>query len=301
MEEARQSGHSNDGAVAPPSGSTTTTLPGQVSKLEEQLRAALDAQRNRCERLVTRLVRSTERHDSERAQLLRQVERLQREARKRDIEIKGLRWLVMNGSGALSAVPEQIQTLRMQSQQDRGREETQARSDNLNSGLGLHLSPTSCATLDLGVTGSASAASLATSASERSLPGLSTSSTAASGLSSVIESPLPIASVNSSHMTSAEQRRWEKDAARASYALHRMSVAPHMLSPDAYTLSPSLEGPFAGNNKERPWLAQASPTYASMMAGERDIVTVLARRATAQMEEELERSRGRTTSASGRL
>ncbi|KAI0797410.1 hypothetical protein BC629DRAFT_1503783 [Irpex lacteus] len=40
-----------------------------------------------------------EKHAAEKAELLRRIERLEREARKREREIKGLRWLVMNPTG----------------------------------------------------------------------------------------------------------------------------------------------------------------------------------------------------------
>ncbi|KAI0686087.1 hypothetical protein BC835DRAFT_1380703 [Cytidiella melzeri] len=62
-----------------------------------------------------------EKHVAEKADLLKRIERLEREARKREREIKGLRWLVMNPTGgdgsyvSLLALEEQLEAGRLRS------------------------------------------------------------------------------------------------------------------------------------------------------------------------------------------
>lgn len=66
----------------------------------EQLREALAAQSAKYQRLSSYLLNLSERHAVEKSELMRRIETLEKEARKREREITGLRWLVMNaGSG----------------------------------------------------------------------------------------------------------------------------------------------------------------------------------------------------------
>lgn len=64
-----------------------------------------------------------EKHATEKAELLKRIERLEREARKRDQEIKGLRWIILNPSpgggetaaASMSALDEQLKLGRLRS------------------------------------------------------------------------------------------------------------------------------------------------------------------------------------------
>ena len=73
----------------------------------EQLRHALKTQRTRFDDLARYLLSVTEKHAAEKLTLMKKIDTLEREARKTNRELKGLRYLVMHGtgSGALNAVP----------------------------------------------------------------------------------------------------------------------------------------------------------------------------------------------------
>lgn len=62
----------------------------------EQLRDTLNSQSARYAKLSTHLIELTERHAAEKRELLHRIDQLEREAQKREREIKGLRWLVSN-------------------------------------------------------------------------------------------------------------------------------------------------------------------------------------------------------------
>ncbi|OBZ76672.1 hypothetical protein A0H81_03246 [Grifola frondosa] len=69
----------------------------------EQLRDALNAQSAKYTRLSSYLLTLTERHAVEKNELVRRIEVLEREARKREREIKGLRWIVANAGQSTAA------------------------------------------------------------------------------------------------------------------------------------------------------------------------------------------------------
>lgn len=76
---------------------------GQLATVE-QLREALSAQSAKYQRLSSYLLNLSERHAVEKSELMGRIETLEKEARKREREIAGLRWLVMNaGSGNAAA------------------------------------------------------------------------------------------------------------------------------------------------------------------------------------------------------
>lgn len=220
---------------------------------------------------------------------MRQVERLKREAKKHEREIKGLRWLVINSAGIGSGSIRQ----ELVSARDEGAGSVEDMRNSLRrpaSGLGLNL-PDACASsrADANNAGgvlveTGSLCSLATSGSEGSLPSLSASSTARSALSSILESPLSPSDVSPTELPH-DARRNNKDARHASWALRRLSVAPDPFSLPPYTPSPPLEDQLAG----RGWLAQASSTYAALLARGRERDIAHERRATADMEIALER------------
>lgn len=64
----------------------------------EQLRDTLNSQSTRYAKLSAYLIELTERHAAEKLELLRRIDLLEREAQKREREIKGLRWLVTNAN-----------------------------------------------------------------------------------------------------------------------------------------------------------------------------------------------------------
>ncbi|OCH94581.1 hypothetical protein OBBRIDRAFT_789060 [Obba rivulosa] len=64
----------------------------------EQLREALNAQSARYARLAAYVPSLIEKHAAEKSELKRRIEVLEQEAHKREREIKGLRWLVMNAN-----------------------------------------------------------------------------------------------------------------------------------------------------------------------------------------------------------
>ncbi|KZT04966.1 uncharacterized protein LAESUDRAFT_813837 [Laetiporus sulphureus 93-53] len=76
---------------------------GEVATME-QLRDALNAQSAKYKRLSSYLLTLTERHAAEKNELMRRIEVLEKEARKREREITGLRWLVMNAGQRNSAM-----------------------------------------------------------------------------------------------------------------------------------------------------------------------------------------------------
>ncbi|EED81526.1 predicted protein [Postia placenta Mad-698-R] len=69
--------------------------PGDAATVE-QLREALSAAHAKYQRLSSYLLTLSERHAVEKNELMRRVEVLERDARKREREITGLRWLVMH-------------------------------------------------------------------------------------------------------------------------------------------------------------------------------------------------------------
>lgn len=56
-----------------------------------------------------------EKHATEKAELLKRIERLEKDARRREREIKGLRWLIMNSNTQSGAAEEQVMTGRLRS------------------------------------------------------------------------------------------------------------------------------------------------------------------------------------------
>lgn len=70
----------------------------------EQLREALAAQSAKYQRLSSYLLSLSERHAVEKNELMRRIETLDKEARRREREIAGLRWLVMNAGSVNGAV-----------------------------------------------------------------------------------------------------------------------------------------------------------------------------------------------------
>lgn len=116
---------------------STPTRPSTTASTEDQtpaLRAAHDT--------FVRILQ--EKHAAEKTELLRRIERLERDARKREREIRGLRWLVMNATGngtgdaSLLALDEQLATGRLRS----GSKSSEI-SDELSSGscVRAHASP----------------------------------------------------------------------------------------------------------------------------------------------------------------
>ncbi|KZT65184.1 hypothetical protein DAEQUDRAFT_540035 [Daedalea quercina L-15889] len=79
-----------EGTEEPQIGAQLTTV--------EQLREALQAQSAKYQRLSTYLLTLSERHAVEKNELIRRIETLEKDARRREREITGLRWLVMNAS-----------------------------------------------------------------------------------------------------------------------------------------------------------------------------------------------------------
>ncbi|EIN14474.1 hypothetical protein PUNSTDRAFT_140759 [Punctularia strigosozonata HHB-11173 SS5] len=64
----------------------------------EQLRRALLSQLAKFDHLAGYVLSLTQKHEDEKTSLVQRIEELQREIKKRDREIKGLRWLVVNGA-----------------------------------------------------------------------------------------------------------------------------------------------------------------------------------------------------------
>ncbi|KAI0372522.1 hypothetical protein BV20DRAFT_909224, partial [Pilatotrama ljubarskyi] len=64
----------------------------------EELREALKTQSAKYARLMSYLLTLTERHGMEKHEFLRRIEGLEQDARRRERELKGLRWLVANSS-----------------------------------------------------------------------------------------------------------------------------------------------------------------------------------------------------------
>lgn len=77
-----------------------------------------------------------EKHAAEKAELLKRIERLEREARKREREIKGLRWLVMNATSTSNGEASYAQLLALDEQLSSGRLRSGSKSSQL-SGLSL--------------------------------------------------------------------------------------------------------------------------------------------------------------------
>ncbi|KAH9903410.1 hypothetical protein C8Q73DRAFT_722145, partial [Cubamyces lactineus] len=67
----------------------------------DQLREALRTQNAKYARLMSYLLSLTERHGMEKHEFLRRIETLEQDARRRERELKGLRWLVANSSQSL--------------------------------------------------------------------------------------------------------------------------------------------------------------------------------------------------------
>ncbi|KAI0772870.1 hypothetical protein BD413DRAFT_444508, partial [Trametes elegans] len=67
-----------------------------------ELRAALEAQSAKYARLMSYLLSLTERHGMEKHEFVRRIEALEADARRRERELKGLRWLVANQSQSQS-------------------------------------------------------------------------------------------------------------------------------------------------------------------------------------------------------
>ncbi|KAH9947830.1 hypothetical protein B0H21DRAFT_821511 [Amylocystis lapponica] len=86
------------GSLRPPGSVSDTDEPAGEPASVEQLRDALNAQSAKYARLSAYLLTLTERHAVEKSELARRIEALEREARKREREVTGLRWLVMNAN-----------------------------------------------------------------------------------------------------------------------------------------------------------------------------------------------------------
>ncbi|GBE83437.1 hypothetical protein BKA93DRAFT_357079 [Sparassis latifolia] len=86
------------------SGDESASALGDVAT-PEQLRDALNAQSAKFARLSAYLLTVTEKHAAEKSELTRRIEVLEREARKREREITGLRWLVMNAGQNAAGEP----------------------------------------------------------------------------------------------------------------------------------------------------------------------------------------------------
>ncbi|KAI0325371.1 hypothetical protein GY45DRAFT_1210103, partial [Cubamyces sp. BRFM 1775] len=98
-------------ASSTPAGTTptrTTVREDAVKKLladenatTDELREALRTQNAKYARLMSYLLSLTERHGMEKHEFLRRIETLEQDARRRERELKGLRWLVANSSQSL--------------------------------------------------------------------------------------------------------------------------------------------------------------------------------------------------------
>lgn len=73
-----------------------------------------------------------EKHAAEKAELLKRIERLEREARKREREIKGLRWLVMNATSTSNGEASYAQLLALDEQLSSGRLRSGSKSSQLS-------------------------------------------------------------------------------------------------------------------------------------------------------------------------
>jgi hypothetical protein len=66
----------------------------------EMLHETIKVQRARLDELAAYLIAVTEKHALEKGVLMKKIDTLEREARKTARELKGLRYLVMNGTGS---------------------------------------------------------------------------------------------------------------------------------------------------------------------------------------------------------
>ncbi|KAI0356893.1 hypothetical protein OH77DRAFT_177870 [Trametes cingulata] len=124
----------------------------------EELREALKTQSAKYARLMSYLLTLTERHGMEKHEFLRRIEVLEQDARRRERELKGLRWLVANSSQSgmqamkLAAAPARADSSTLSEKEPRSRERScsesvASASPNLGMGISTGARPGTCETV----------------------------------------------------------------------------------------------------------------------------------------------------------
>ncbi|KAI0657476.1 hypothetical protein C8Q70DRAFT_885691, partial [Cubamyces menziesii] len=99
--EASAAGSSTTPTRTPVREDAVKKLIADENATTDQLREALRTQNAKYARLMSYLLSLTERHGMEKHEFLRRIETLEQDARRRERELKGLRWLVANSSQSL--------------------------------------------------------------------------------------------------------------------------------------------------------------------------------------------------------